>query len=92
MGLPNRLPPALCRYVVEIRNVEYRTLPDKNQEPDSADQQQQLQDPSPSAEANPAPHGTGTLADALPQAILGTGTLLLFDSRSLSEVRENGDG
>ncbi|KAE8822362.1 hypothetical protein HRS9139_10383 [Pyrenophora teres f. teres] len=44
------------------------------QGPDSADQQQQqrLQDPSPSVEAPPAPHAAETLADALPQAILGT--------------------
>ncbi|KAG9385467.1 SMN domain containing protein [Pyrenophora tritici-repentis] len=44
------------------------------QGPDSADQQQQqrLQDPSPSVEALSAPHATETLADALPQAILGT--------------------
>ena len=52
--------------------VEYRTLSYKNQEPDlSGEQEPQIQ--SPRAEAPPVPHAAGSLAGAMPQAILGTG-------------------
>ncbi|KAI4629247.1 uncharacterized protein J4E87_003509 [Alternaria ethzedia] len=50
---------------------QYRTLSYENQEPDlSGKQEPQIQ--SPSAEAPPVPHAAGTLADVMPQAILGT--------------------
>lgn len=78
MGLPRlHPPPALCRYVDDFETSSTEPCLTKTQGPDSADQQQRLQDPSPSVEAPSAPHATGTLADPLPQAILGTGMLLL---------------
>lgn len=70
------------RVHVANETLESRTLSNGNQEPDRSEQNIDHEQ-SPSAEAATAPVATEPLADAMPQAILGTGTLRSkFDSRS----------